>query len=308
MKVYRHLDNFKEVSNPIVTTGTFDGLHIGHRKIIHRIKELAQEKDGEHVVLTFFPHPRMVLHPDDHDLKLLNTLDEKVNLFQDAGIDHLIIHPFTKDFSRTTSTEFVRDILVDKLKVNTLVIGYDHHFGRNREGSMENLQELRSLYNFQLEEIPAQDIDDIKISSTKIRNALENGEVDVANQYLGYDYFITGTVVEGEKIGTQIGFPTANIFIEEKYKLIPSHGVYAVRVQLGEREFSGMLNIGNRPTVNGKKPSIEVHIFDFDEEIYESPIRVSLIKRIREEVKFESLEDLKKQLFLDRNKALNILM
>ena len=308
MKVYRHLDDFIEVPNPIVTTGTFDGLHIGHRKIIHRIKELALEKEGENVILTFFPHPRMVLHPDDHDLKLLNTLDEKVKLFQEAGVNHLIIQPFTKEFSRTTSTEFVRDILVDKLKVNTLVIGYDHHFGRNREGSMENLQELKSLYNFQLEEIAAQDIDDINISSTKIRNALAAGEVDIANQYLGYEYFISGTVVEGEKIGSQIGFPTANIYIEEKYKLIPSNGVYAVRIGLGERNFSGMLNIGMRPTVNGKKRSIEVHIFDFDEEIYESPINVSLVKMIREEIKFESLEDLKKQLFLDRNKALNILM
>jgi riboflavin kinase/FMN adenylyltransferase len=296
------------VNKPIVTAGTFDGVHLGHRKIIQRLKELAHQENGETVILTFFPHPRMVLFPDDHDLKLLSTLDEKVNLLRQAGIDHLIIHPFTKDFSRLTSVEYVRDILVGQLKVKKLVIGYDHHFGRNREGSLTNLKELEQLYNFQVEEIPAQDMDNINISSTKIRKSLSEGDVETANNYLGYPFFITGTVVAGQQLGTQIGFPTANIFVEEKYKLIPANGVYAVRVRVNEEDYRGMLNIGNRPTVKGKGASIEVHLFDFDQDIYDQPIQVGLVKRIREEKKFENIEQLREQLVIDRNRSLNILM
>ena len=308
MKVYHSIEQFKPVRNPVVTAGTFDGVHLGHRKIINRLKELANEIDGETVILTFFPHPRMVLYPDDHGLQLLSSLDEKVNLLRSAGIDHLIIHPFTQKFSRMSSTEYIRDVLVEALGVKKLVIGYDHHFGRNREGSSRDLEELTNLYHFQVEEISAHDINDINISSTKIRQALEEGEIEAANSFLGYDYFLTGTVVDGDKIGSKIGFPTANIFVEEKYKLIPAGGVYAVKVNVEGDAYRGMLNIGNRPTVNGKKRSIEVHIFDFDQDIYEKPIQVSLVKRIREEKKFEDLDKLKEQLFLDRNRALNILM
>jgi riboflavin kinase/FMN adenylyltransferase len=308
LKVYHDIKQFKQVNNAIVTAGTFDGVHLGHRKIIQRLKELANEQEGETVLLTFFPHPRMVLFPDDHDLKLLSTLDEKVNLLRSTGIDHLIIHPFTPEFSRLSSTEYVRDILVDQLKVKKLVIGYDHHFGRNREGSFEHLQELQQLYSFDVEEIPAQDVDSIHISSTKIRTALTEGDVETANNYLGYPYFLTGTVTKGQQLGSKIGFPTANIFVEEKYKLIPANGVYAVKVKVNEEHYSGMLNIGNRPTVKGKNCSIEVHIFDFDENIYDQPIQVGLIKRIREEKEFETIELLREQLVIDRNRSLNILM
>ena len=308
MKVYRSIEQFKIISNAIVTTGTFDGVHLGHRKIIHRLKELANANDGETVLLTFSPHPRIVLFPDDHGLMLLSTLDEKVDLIRRAGIDHLIIHPFTQQFSRLSSTEYIRDILVGQIDVKKLVIGYDHQFGRNREGSSENLMELESLYDFEVEEIPAHVMNDINISSTKIRKALLEGDVETAHNYLGYPYFITGTVVEGDQIGSEIGFPTANIFVEEKFKLIPANGVYAVHVEVEEESYRGMLNIGTRPTVQGKNQSIEVHIFDFDRNIYEKPIQVSLVKRIREEQKFENLDKLKEQLFLDRNRALNILM
>jgi len=297
----------KNVKNPVVTTGTFDGVHLGHQKIISRLKDVARENNGETVLLTFFPHPRMVLFPEDNDLKLISTQDEKIELLEKYGIDHLIIHPFTKEFSRLTSIEFVRNILVNSIKTKRLVIGYNHHFGRNREGSFEHLKEYGPLYGFEVEEIPAKDIDSIEISSTKIRHALQEGDVKTANSYLGHDFSITGRVVDGKKIGREIGYPTANIFVEDKYKIIPADGVYAVKVRHDNSFYGGMLNIGNNPTVNGKHKTIEVNIFDFNKDIYEENATIYFIERLRDEVKFNGLEELKDQLAIDKIDSLRIL-
>lgn len=281
---------------------------MGHMTIINRLKEVAEKQKGETVLLTFFPHPRMVLQ-EDNDLKLINTLDEKINLLEKAGIDHLIIHPFTKEFSRLTSLEFVRDLMVNKIGTKRLVIGYDHHFGRNREGSFEHLMEFGPLYGFDVEEIPAQDIDNVNVSSTKIRKALLEGDLKTANEYLTHPFSISGKVVSGAQNGRKLGFPTANIEVLERYKLIPAHGIYAVKVQIDYQIFKGMLNIGVRPTIADAdgKPTIEVNIFDFDEDIYGKQISVQLIDRIRAEEKFPSLDDLVKQMHLDKLRTIAIL-
>ncbi|MBL4668462.1 MAG: bifunctional riboflavin kinase/FAD synthetase [Flavobacteriales bacterium] len=307
MKVYNSIEAFKTNHKTAVTIGTFDGVHIGHKVVINQLKNAAKKINGESVILTFFPHPRMVLYPDDNELRLLNTIDERFLLLEKAGIDHLIIHPFSKEFSRLSSTEFVRDILVNQLNVSTLVIGYDHHFGRNREGSFEHLQELSPLYGFHVEEISAQEIQQVNISSTKIRYSLLNGEIHAANQFLSYNYFIKGTVVKGEKIGRTIGFPTANIKIDEWYKLIPTKGVYAVKIKINETIFIGMLNIGSRPTLKeNSNETIEVNIFNFDEEIYNKKIEIEFYERIRDEQKFENISELKKQLEIDKQQVIQI--
>ena len=307
MKVYNSIEEFEITKDTAVTTGTFDGVHSGHKVIIEQLKNAAKKIDGESVILTFFPHPRMVLYPDDNELRLLNTINERITMLENAGIDHLIIHPFSKEFSRLSSVEYVRDILVKKLNVTTLVIGYDHHFGRNREGSFEQLQELAPLYDFNVEEIPAQGIQQVNISSTKVRASLLNGEIQAANQFLGYNYFIKGKVIEGDKIGRTIGFPTANIKVDEWYKLIPVKGVYAVKVFLSENSYDGMLNIGIRPTLSGEDyETVEVNIFNFDEDIYNKEIQIEFYERIRDEQKFENLEALKKQLEIDESNVLQI--
>jgi|TARA_B110000459_G_C16624833_1_gene504447 riboflavin kinase/FMN adenylyltransferase len=307
VKVYNSIEEFSTSNKTAVTTGTFDGVHAGHKVIIEQLKRAAEKIDGESVILTFFPHPRMVLYPDDTDLRLLNTINERISMLEKTGIDHLIIHPFSKEFSRLSSTEFVRDILVNQLNVSILVIGYDHHFGRNREGSFKHLEELSPLYNFKVEEISAQEIQQVNISSTKVRNALLNGETYAANQFLGYNYAIKGTVVDGEKTGRKIGFPTANLRINEWYKLIPSSGVYAVKVKVENTTFNGMLNIGNRPTLkNNKKETIEVNIFNFDEEIYDQEIKIEFFEKIRDEQKFENLSELTNQLKIDKEHVLQI--
>lgn len=307
MKVYNSIEEFKISNKTAVTTGTFDGVHSGHKVIIKQLKNAAEKIGGESVILTFFPHPRMVLYPDDNDLRLLNTIDERVLMLEKSGIDHLIIHPFSKAFSRLSSTEFVRDILVNQLNVETLVIGYDHHFGRNREGSFKHLEELAPLYNFKVEEISAQEIQQIKISSTKVRNSLLNGETYAANQFLGYNYFLKGTVVHGDKTGRTIGFPTANITIDEWYKLIPTNGVYAVKVTIENTVYNGMLNIGSRPTLNeSNKETIEVNILNFDADIYTKEVKIEFYERIRDEQKFENLSLLKKQLEIDKQQVIQI--
>lgn len=300
MKIYHSISDFKNVSRPILTTGTFDGVHFGHKIIIDRLKEISNNQNGETVLLTFSPHPRMVLFPDDHNLQLINTLEEKIKLLEKAGIDHLIIHPFTKAFSRTTSLQFVRDIIVNELNVYKLVIGYNHHFGRNREGSFEHLKEFAPLYGFELEEISAHLIDNVSISSTKIRKALLSGDVSKAADYLGYNYPLHGQVIEGQKIGRTLGFPTANLTVFDESKLIPKDGVYAVQVEVKGQHFKGMMNIGNNPSITSKKHSVEVHIFDFDSEIYNEQIEVRFIKRIREEISFDNLDALKTQLEHDK--------
>lgn len=314
MKVYTDIKEFenarlseKSIKNPIVTTGTFDGVHLGHQKIINRLQEIAKIENGETVLLTFYPHPRMVLFPDDNELKLLNTQKEKIRLLEQYGIQHLIIYPFTKDFSRLTSVEFVRNILVNSIGTKKLVIGYNHHFGRNREGSFEHLKEYSSLYGFEVEEIHAKDIDSIEISSTKIRNALQQGDVSTAHSYLGHFYEINGTVIEGNKLGRTIGYPTANIQINDKYKLIPGDGIYAVKVKHNGKEYGGMLSIGNNPTIKDKGRSIEVNIFNFDKEIYSEEISIYFVKRLRNEIKFDGLEGLTAQLALDKINSLEAL-
>jgi len=307
VKVYKGLEEFEKIKNAIVTTGTFDGVHQGHQKILNRLMEVAKKNKGESVLFTFFPHPRMVLQPDS-DLKLINTIDEKIELLRQVGIDHLIIHPFTKEFSRTTSLEFVRDLLVNKIGTTKLVIGYDHHFGRNREGSFDHLKEFGPIYGFEVEEISVQDIDNVNVSSTKIRKALEDGEVDVAANYLGHSFFIQGDVVHGQKVGRQLGFPTANLFIQNPYKLIPANGIYAVTVKVGDGIYKGMLNIGTRPTIElTDKVSIEVNIFDFNQDIYGKQLTVSFIKRIRSEKRFESKDALIAEMQKDKVEAEQLL-
>jgi riboflavin kinase/FMN adenylyltransferase len=307
LKIHNGIESPINVTNAIVTIGTFDGVHIGHQKIIARLKEVAAQQGGETVLITLYPHPRMVLFPDDNDLQLLSTQQEKTDLLRKYGIDHLVVIPFSKDFARLTSLEFVRDILVAKIGVKMLVIGYDHHFGRNREGSIEQLRDLAPQFGFEVEEIPAQDIDHVNVSSTKIREALLLGEVETAKQYLGHAYSLQGTVVEGNKLGRTIGYPTANVEIGDKHKLIPADGVYAVRVHVGDEVFGGMLNIGYRPTVDGKKRATEVNIFNFDRDIYGTLLKIEFEARLRDEQKFNGLDALKEQLAKDKINALEAL-
>ncbi len=257
-------------------------------------------------VLTFFPHPRMVLQKDA-DIKLLNTIEEKTRILRQLGLDYLIIHPFTQEFSRLSATEFVRDILVNNLKTKKIIIGYDHRFGRNRNANITDLMAFGSTLDFEVEEIPAQEINEISVSSTKIRKALEEGDIETANTFLGYAYMLTGTVKKGKGLGRQLNFPTANLHIEASYKLIPKNGVYVVSGTIGGTEVHGMMNIGYNPTVSGTERSIEVHFFDFDQDLYDTEIQVAILERIRDEHKFDSVEDLKKQLQKDRETAMSII-
>lgn len=307
MKIYSSIDEFKNIQRPIVTIGTFDGVHYGHRKIIDKLTEIAKKHNGETVLLTFSPHPRMVLFPDDHGLQLLNSLDEKKELLKNAGIQHLIIQPFTKKFSRISSMNFVRDVLVNQLNIHMLVIGYNHYFGRNREGSFENLQELSLMYGFGVEEVEAQLFNDISVSSTKIRQALNSSEVEVAASYLGYNYRLNGIVVSGNALGRTIDFPTANIKLLDSNKLIPSNGVYAVRVKFRGESYSGMMNIGIKPTLKNQKRTIEVHIINFNKKIYGAKIRVEFVKKVRDEIKFDNIYLLHQQLLSDRDKINQLL-
>ncbi|MCB0430378.1 MAG: bifunctional riboflavin kinase/FAD synthetase [Flavobacteriales bacterium] len=307
MKVYRSIESFEVKGPKVVTLGTFDGVHSGHRKILNRLRQISRQQNMPSVLLTFFPHPRMVLQNKQSDLKLLNTLDEKIALLESEQLDHLIIHPFTLEFSRMSHTEFVREMLVNRIGVKKLVVGYNHQFGRNREGSFEQLKELSQTFEFDVEEIPAEDIDEVIVSSTKIREALMEGQLKVANLYLGYDYQLSGKVVAGDRIGRSIGFPTANIQIGDPNKLIPANGVYAVTVQVEDTWYNGMLNIGNRPTVKGQEQRVEVHIFDFQRSIYDLEVVIRLKEKIRNEKDFGDLTALTSQLRSDKEKALKVL-
>lgn len=307
MKVYDGLEKFSRLPKAVVTSGTFDGVHIGHQKILSKLTGLAKKTGSESVVITFWPHPRMVLHADSKDLKLLSTFEEKADLLRKAGIDHLIKIAFTQEFSRLSSKEFIRNILIDSIGTTHLVIGYDHRFGKNREGSFDHLVANKKAYGFEVEEISRQDIDNVGVSSTRIRNALAMGQTEVAAEYLGRPYSFTGIVVEGDKIGRQLGFPTANLHIPEDYKLIPADGVYAVEAGLDGKMLTGMLNIGQRPTVGGSNRTVEVHVFGLDENIYGKSLTIFLIKQIRTELKFDSLEKLKQQLQQDKLSAMAIL-
>lgn len=309
MKVYYSLQDFTALDFAVVTTGTFDGVHIGHRKILKQLTDVAQRHGGESVLLTFYPHPRKVLQPD-LELKMLNTQNEKIELLKETGLDHLIIHPFTKEFSRTESLDFVKDILVKNIGARKLVIGYDHHFGKNREGSFEHLQKYGPVYGFEVEEIPAQDIEETTVSSTKIRKAIEAGEVKAANEYLGYKFPLSGTVAKGEQIGQQLGYPTANVRPEDSDKIIPANGVYAVEVVFpsdGEKRYGGMCNIGIRPTFGGKFKTVEVHLFDFNQNIYGKLLQIRFVERLRGEEKFESRDALISRIAEDEKQALKIL-
>jgi riboflavin kinase / FMN adenylyltransferase len=307
MKIYHNINDFAPIKNAVVTIGTFDGVHIGHRKIIAKIQELAAEIGGETVILTFFPHPRMILHPEDQDIKLITTIDEKAQLLEELGVDHLIVTPFSRDFSNLSALEYIHDILVARIGVKKIVIGYDHRFGKDRKGGLEDLQRLSKEFEYDVMEIPEQDINDVAVSSTKIRMALLNDEVDLANQYLGYSFFISGKVIRGDQIGRQIGYPTANILVGESYKLIPADGIFAVTVNVGNAVHKGMAYIGHRPTINGMSRNIEVNIFDFDHDIYDQIIRINFHHFVRSDFKFESLDELKVQLAQDRVDVLKLL-
>jgi riboflavin kinase/FMN adenylyltransferase len=313
MKIYNHIDEFKQIHNAVVTIGTFDGVHIGHQKIISRIQEVAKKSGGETVILTFFPHPRMILHPDDLNIKLISTMDEKAEKLAALGIDHLIITPFTRDFSNLTPQEYIKEILVEKIGTRHIIIGYDHRFGKDRKGGLQELQSFASDFGFDVEEIPEQDINDVAVSSTKIRNAILSGDAKTASEFLGYAFQLNGKVIKGDQLGRVLGFPTANLFIEENYKLIPSDGIYAVSIEFNSEETNpktamGMAYIGHRPTINGMSRNIEVNIFDFDEDIYGQTIRVNFLDYLRGDEKFNSLEDLRKQLTKDEKAARKILL
>lgn len=304
MKVYQSLAEFNTLNCAVATTGTFDGVHLGHKKILSQLVQTAHKVGGESVLLTFSPHPRLVLQPDV-ELQLLTSLEEKIGLLEQTGLDHLIIHPFTKEFSRTPSLEFVREILVNQLGVKQLVIGYDHHFGRNREGSFHHLKEFGPIYGFEVEEIPALDIDAVNISSTKIRTALIEGNVELATTYLGHPYIIGGEVIKGDQIGRSIGFPTANLDINFQHKLIPADAVYAGYVRLNGEHHKAMANIGRRPTVGSNRRSVEIHLLDFEGDLYGQHLHFAVGHRLRDVMNFKSLDALKTQLTLDKEDALS---
>ena len=304
MKLFHSINDFHSTKKTILTLGTFDGVHIGHKKILERITQNTENGKYESLVLTFFPHPRMVLQ-EKSEIKLLNTIAEKSKLLEETGIENLVIHPFNESFSRLTAEEFVHSILVDQFHIQKIIIGHDHRFGRNRTANIDDLIAFGTEYGFEVEQISAQEIQDVSVSSTKIRRALDEGNIALANDYLGYAYFLSGEVIKGKQLGRTIGFPTANIHIEEDYKKIPKNGVYIVKTIINEKEVFGMMNIGFNPTVNGDKKTIEVHLFEFDADIYGQKLEISLLEYIREEQKFGSLDLLTEQLNLDKKTALD---
>lgn len=303
MKTFHSIESFSSEKPTVLTIGTFDGIHIGHKKILDRLITFAKNKDLESLVLTFFPHPRMVLQKDT-EIKLIHTIHEREQILGALGLNNLIIQPFSKKFSRLPASEFVRDILVKKLNVKHIIVGYDHRFGRNRTANIDNLKEFGEIYNFTVEEISAQESNDVAVSSTKIRKALAQGKLQTANKYLGTVFQLSGTVTVGKGIGRTIDFPTANIRISEDYKIIPKNGVYIAKAIIDNITYKGMMNIGNNPTVEGTTQSIEIHLFDFNSDIYHKKITVSLLKHLRDEHKFESIEILKNQLKKDKQEAL----
>ena len=303
MKIHHSIHKFKEKKHSsILTIGTFDGVHIGHQKIIERLNQIKSENKDKSTILTFFPHPRRVLD-FGNETKMLNTIDEKAQLLEYFGLDHLVIEPFTKDFSRLSALNFVRDILVNQLCLKKLVIGYDHQFGKNREGNFEQLLEYGELYDFDVEKIPAQEIENVSVSSTKIRKAIEEGNIEKANAYLGYNYLLTGEIVKGKGLGRKLNFPTVNLYIKEEYKLIPKTGVYIIKTRISKTIVFGIMNIGFRPTVDGKNQTIEIHLLDFNEDLYGEKMQIEILKRLRDEQKFNSLDELILQIKMDEKIA-----
>ncbi|MEO1546858.1 MAG: bifunctional riboflavin kinase/FAD synthetase [Bacteroidota bacterium] len=306
METIQGISQFKSTFQTCVTIGTFDGVHIGHRSILERLINSAKSAGLRSTVLTFFPHPRMVLQKDT-SIKLLNTLEEKKAILKDLGLDYLVIHPFTKEFSRLSALEFTRDVLVNTLQCKKVVIGYDHRFGRNRNANIQDLVSFGSTLDFAVEEIPAQEIDEISVSSTKIRNALSEGDVETANAFLSYPYTLMGTIAKGKGLGREFGFPTANLQIAEEYKLIPKNGAYVVKGVLNDTVHYGMMNIGFNPTVSGEKQSIEINFFDFDGDLYGKKVSVDLLHRLRDEHKFGSTDELREQLKKDKQKSIQLI-
>ena len=318
MKIYHNLNNFTKLNNAIVTIGTFDGVHLGHQKIIKRMTELAKSTHGETVILTFFPHPRMIVDCENQQLKVINTIQEKAKILEDLGVNHLIITPFTRDFSNLSPADYIKNILIDQIGTKHIIVGYDHRFGKNRSGGMAHLQNFSKQYGFTVEEIAEQDIHDVAVSSTKIRIALLKGNVSLAKDYLGYYFSINGLVIKGDKIGRAIGFPTANLFVEETHKLIPCDGIYAVTIEMElgclgtklksenfKQPYKGMAYIGKRPTINSMMRNIEVNIFNFNKEIYGQTIKINFMKFLRHDVKFTNLEVLTAQLHQDKADTLS---
>lgn len=305
MKIYNSLEGFKS-NNAVLTIGTFDGVHIGHQKILSRLREIADEIYGEVTLLTFHPHPRLVLYPSQNDMQLLTTQNEKADLLEKYGVDNLVFMPFTHEFSRLSYEEFVKQVIVDGIHAHVVVIGYDHHFGHNREGGLKQLQLLSKVHSFRVEEIPEQDIDYAAVSSTRVRKALLAGDVASANQLLAHAYSISGKVIHGNHIGRELGFPTANMLVEE-HKLIPSNGIYAVKVFVDEEIFNGMLSIGNRPTFDNGARSVEVNILDFNRDIYDKEITIELLHYLREEVRFNGKEELIEQMKKDKLLTMELL-
>lgn len=306
MNVFPSISEFNSTKKTIVTIGTFDGVHIGHQKIIEKLIQETKKADCESLILTFFPHPRMVLNGSS-SIKLLNTINEKSSLLEKMGLDNLVVHPFDKKFSNLSAKEFVKTILVDSFNIKKIIIGYDHRFGNNRAANIDDLISFGKKYDFEVEQISAQEIDSVSVSSTKIRDAITDGNMIVANEFLGYDYILSGKIITGKQLGRTIGFPTANIKIEENYKLIPKNGVYIVKSHLQEKTVFGIMNIGLNPTVNGEDLSIEVHFLDFDADLYNKNITVSVIARIRDEQKFTSIDLLKAQIQEDKNYAISFI-
>tara|TARA_B110000046_G_scaffold92725_1_gene100736 strand:- start:1411 stop:2349 length:939 start_codon:yes stop_codon:yes gene_type:complete len=295
--------DYDQIKDSVVTIGTFDGVHLGHQKIIKRLVAIAHAEQLQALVLTFFPHPRMVVQKDS-SIKLINTIDEKADLIQDLGVDHLVVKAFTKDFSRLTALEYVRDVLVNTLHVKHIIVGYDHHFGRNRTANVKDLKEYGAFYGFKVTEIDAQEVGDVAVSSTKIRTALKEGAIKEANQFLGYPFMLNGSVVKGKGLGKTIQFPTANLKIEESYKLIPKKGVYLVHALIENELVYGMLNIGTNPTVSAANTlSVEVFFFNFNKNLYDTELSIHILDRIRDEIKFTDLEALKVQLERDQQTA-----
>ena len=306
MKIYRSIEDYNEVKRSVVTIGTFDGIHLGHQKILSRLIKSSKNKDLNSVVLTFFPHPRIILNKYN-EVKMIDTLDEKIIHLNEIGIDSLIIHPFDKNFSLLSANQFIKDFLVDKLKIKHIIIGYDHRFGKGREASVTDLKNYADDYDFTVEEIRAQEIEKITVSSTKIRNSINQGDIKTTEKYLGRYFNLTGKVVKGDGLGKKINYPTANIFIEENYKIIPKDGVYLVETIIKDKLFKGMMNIGHRPTIGTNVKSIEVHLFNFNEDIYGQVISIKMISKIRDEKKFSSIQALKEQLVKDENYCLKLI-
>ncbi len=313
MNIYNNIADFNKISNAIVTIGTFDGIHFGHQQIIRALVEKAKLLNGESVILTFFPHPRMIIDPENAALKMINTIHEKAVILEKLGVNHLIITPFTRDFSNLSVEDYIQQILVDKIGTKHLIIGYDHRFGKDRKGGLKELKAGGLVHDFEVIEIPEQDVDDVAVSSTKIRTALLSGDVKLASLYLGYRFSLTGSVIKGDKIGRTIGFPTANLFIEETYKLIPADGIYAVSLHLQEdpkkasvksQTYLGMAYIGQRPTINGMTRNIEVNIFDFDREVYGQNLTMEFHQFLRADYKFPSLETMTEQLKKDKENTI----